>query len=328
MGSSGSEAVWMQDGSYVDLVGFDISAGSRLGVENNGSNVRILGNYVHNIAGSCSSSGGAGIDNSNYSASNDDIIGNIVGNIGPSNNGSCNTVQGIYLSNSGGITANNIVFAVSAWGIQMWHAATNATIVNNTVFNCYGGIIVGAGDSPGGVTADNTLVANNIVYKNIGYGIDEYGATGTHNRYMNNLVTGNPTEISLQNGLSATGTVTADPQFVNYQANGTGDYHLKSTSPAINAGTSTSAPATDFSGGTPTCRRSLGHRRIRVWRHRGYLALVLSLRTRAIQTESLREQQTDLYRRSVLLCGRFLHNRQVGRPSKSPRQSAGLPALR
>jgi Protein of unknown function (DUF1565) len=249
MGTSSSEAVWMQDGSYVDLVGFDISGGSRLGLENNGSNVRILGNYVHNIAGSCSSSGGAGIDNSNYSASNDDIIGNIVGNIGPSP-GSCNTVQGIYLSNSGGITANNIVFAVSAWGIQMWHAATNATIVNNTVFACYGGITVGAGDSPGGVTSDNTLVANNIVYENTGYGIYEYGATGTHNRYINNLVTGNPTEISLQNGLSATGTVTADPQFVNYQANGTGDYHLKSTSPAINAGTSTSAPVTDFSGGT------------------------------------------------------------------------------
>ena len=249
MGTSSSEAAWMQDGSYVDLVGFDISGGSRLGVENNGSNVRILGNYVHNIAGSCSSSGGAGIDNSNYSASNDDIIGNIVGNIGPSI-GSCNTVQGIYLSNSGGVTANNIVFAVSAWGIQMWHAATNATIINNTVFNCYGGIVVGAGDSPGGVTADNTLVANNIVYKNTGYGIYEYGATGTHNRYINNLVTGNPTEVALLNGLSATETVTADPQFVNYQANGTGDYHLKSTSPAINAGTSTSAPAQDFSGGT------------------------------------------------------------------------------
>ncbi len=249
MGTSSSEAAWMQDGSYVDLVGFDISGGSRLGVENNGSNVRILGNYVHNIAGSCSSSGGAGIDNSNYSASNDDIIGNIVGNVGPSP-GSCNTVQGIYLSNSGGVTANNIVFAVSAWGIQMWHAATNATIINNTVFACYGGITVGAGDSPGGVTADNTLVANNIVYKNTGYGIYEYGATGTHNRYINNLVTGNPTEIALLNGLSATETLTADPQFVNYQANGTGDYHLKSTSPAINAGTSTSAPAQDFSGGT------------------------------------------------------------------------------
>jgi uncharacterized protein DUF1565 len=249
MGTSNSEAVWMQDGSYVDLVGFDISGGSRLGIENNGSNVRILGNYVHNIAGSCSSSGGAGIDNANYSASNDDIIGNIVGNIGPSI-GSCNTVQGIYLSNYGGVTANNIVFAVSAWGIQMWHAATNATIINNTVFNCYGGIVVGAGDSPGGVTADNTLVANNIVYKNTGYGIYEYGATGTHNRYVSNLVTGNPTEVALLNGLSATAMVTADPQFVNYQANGTGDYHLKSTSPAINAGTSTSAPVTDFSGGT------------------------------------------------------------------------------
>jgi hypothetical protein len=45
---------------------------------------------------------------------------------------------------------------------------------------------------------------------------------------------------------STTGTITADPQFVNYQANGTGDYRLKSTSPAIDKGTATSAPTTDI----------------------------------------------------------------------------------
>jgi len=35
---------------------------------------------------------------------------------------------------------------------------------------------------------------------------------------------------------------------VNYQANGTGDYRLKSTSPAVNKGSATSAPALDIAG--------------------------------------------------------------------------------
>jgi hypothetical protein len=45
---------------------------------------------------------------------------------------------------------------------------------------------------------------------------------------------------------SATGTINTDPQFLNFQANGTGDYRPKSTSPAINKGTATSAPTTNI----------------------------------------------------------------------------------
>jgi hypothetical protein len=59
-------------------------------------------------------------------------------------------------------------------------------------------------------------------------------------------VYGSKSAITLAKG-SATGTVTADPQFVNYQAAGTtGDYRLKSTSPAINKGTASSAPTYDI----------------------------------------------------------------------------------
>jgi hypothetical protein len=47
---------------------------------------------------------------------------------------------------------------------------------------------------------------------------------------------------------SATGTITADPKFVSYNPTGTGDYRLQSTSPAINKGTSASAPSTDILG--------------------------------------------------------------------------------
>jgi hypothetical protein len=47
---------------------------------------------------------------------------------------------------------------------------------------------------------------------------------------------------------TASGTITADPRFVNYKADGTGDYHLTDTSAAINKGLLAYAPSTDLDG--------------------------------------------------------------------------------
>jgi hypothetical protein len=109
------------------------------------------------------------------------------------------------------------------------------------------GIVIGHGDS--GATAagsSNNYVANNIVYGNA-YGITEMGKVGTGNRYANNLVFNTGRAWLLLKG-AASGTISADPQFVSYAANGTGDYRLKSTSSAINKGTATSAPTVDILG--------------------------------------------------------------------------------
>jgi hypothetical protein len=140
----------------------------------------------------------------------------------------------------------------------LWHDATNVIIANNTVANSGIGIIVGGGDfyhcSAG---ADYTHVVNNIVYDNR-YGISEQGKTGTHNTYRNNLVYQNTNyNFSLRNGLVASGTVSADPQFVSYTRTGTPDLHLRSTSPAKGAGTTTYAPAYDIEG-TPMQPVSIG----------------------------------------------------------------------
>jgi len=40
----------------------------------------------------------------------------------------------------------------------------------------------------------------------------------------------------------------ADPLFVRYRRDGSGDYHLARGSPCIDAGTALGAPATDFDG--------------------------------------------------------------------------------
>jgi parallel beta-helix repeat protein len=166
-------------------------------------------------------------------------------------------VQGIYSSNKGGKIMNNIVYRASAYGIHLWHAATDVTIANNTVFangsaGMGGGIVIGVGDSPGGVQLKNTKVINNVVYKNPRSGIAQYcysgqSCIGSGNVTANNLVYGNGSAITMKVG-AATGTIAADPKFVGYNPAGTGDYRLQSTSPAINKGIAGSAPTVDMLG--------------------------------------------------------------------------------
>ena len=252
---SGTEFMWTNRGNYTDIVGFDISGPGRVGILNLAGYTLMQGNYVHNltVSGGCGGGGGAGINNGDYTKSDNDVIGNVVHDIGVP--GKCNTVQGIYSANLRGRVINNIVYRASSWGINLWHAANQVTIANNTVFqngagSMGGGIFFGTGDS-GGTVMSNTKVLNNIVYNNAAKGIYAYctgvsGCWGSGNAVINNLVYGNGTSITIPQGTSATGTIAADPQFVNYQANGTGNYRLKSTSPAINKGTASSAPTYDI----------------------------------------------------------------------------------
>jgi parallel beta-helix repeat protein len=251
----GTEAMWTNHGNHTDIVGFDISGSGRIGILNYASYTLVAGNHVHDLAvsGGCTGSGGAGITNANYGASDGDIIGNVVHDIGVP--GKCAGVQGIYSSNLRGRIYNNIVYRASAFGIHLWHAANNVTIGNNTVFangagNVGGGIVIGAGDSPGGVVLDNTKVVNNIVFNNPAAAIKEYcyageNCTGARNTIANNLVYGNGSAISLRRGTDA-GTIVADPQFVDFRPDGSGDYRLKETSPAINRALASMAPATDI----------------------------------------------------------------------------------
>jgi len=254
---SGAEAMWSNSGNYIEINGFDITGPGRHGILNNGSNTLMSNNNVHNLglSGGCTGGGGAGIVNANYSGSNGDVIGNVVHDIAKP--GACNGVQGIYSANKGGRILNNVVYRASSYGIHLWHAATDVLIANNTVFangssSMGGGIVIGAGDAPGGVQVKNTKVINNIVYNNPRSGIMQYcysgeSCIGSGNVTANNLVYGNGSNISLKTG-SATATVSADPKFVSYNPTGTGDYRLQSGSPAINKGTSSSAPATDILG--------------------------------------------------------------------------------
>jgi len=263
--SSGTDTVWTNSGNYVDIVGFDISGDVRIGLLNNASFARIIANNVHDIRGSCSSDGGAGIDNAEYKESDNDIIGNVVHDIG-NPDVQCYTVQGIYHSNPRGHIWNNISYRNAAWGIHLWHAAKDVVVTNNLVFhNGEGGILVGAGDAPGGVTASGITVVNNIIMDHqsswgAGLAICETGLTDATNYYVNNLIWKNRQGITLHKGLHDVNTLNADPGLVNYQPDGSGDYHLKQGSRAINSGTPHGVPTIDFDGAarSPTRQPDIG----------------------------------------------------------------------
>jgi pectate disaccharide-lyase len=252
---SGTESVWNNQADYIDIVGFDISGTGRIGVLNLASHTLIQGNHVHDmsVSGGCTSAGGAGIHNGNYNASDSAIIGNVVHDIGVP--GACAGIHGIYVTNLRSRIFNNIVYRASSWGIHLWHAADHVTIANNTVFEngsakMGGGIITGVGDRPGGKILTDTLVVNNIVYNNPAKGIAQFcypgeDCIGHGNVVANNLVYGSAMSVVMKVG-KAIGTIVDDPQFVDYQAKGGGNYRLKHGSPAIKKGLASFAPSTDI----------------------------------------------------------------------------------
>jgi parallel beta-helix repeat protein len=117
--------------------------------------------------------------------------------------------NGIILSSGArNVAINNVVWGNNG-GIRADYASVDAQILNNTTFgNADFGIRVGDGS--------RTIVRNNIAYQN---GLSLGGSSTT-----------------------ASNNLTVDPMFVN--ASG-GDFHLRSGSPAIDAGTAIASVTTD-----------------------------------------------------------------------------------
>ena len=240
----GTGIAWNSKGSYVDISGFDIAGRGRVGLQASGAHLTITNNAVHDftVTGGCNGSVGAGIRVD--SAVGDTVVSNnIVRNIGVAMIGACTSIHGIYIAGPGVVVSNNIVSGAAAVGILQYQAATGSTIVNNTMFRSKIGIWIGSSASGG---SQNNIVANNIVHDHMTYGIIEAGAVGANNRYVNNLVYASGTPMQVKGTVS--GTVSANPLFVSYLANGSGNYHLQSTSPALNKGAAGYAPATNFDG--------------------------------------------------------------------------------
>jgi hypothetical protein len=251
---SSADTIWTNSGAYVDIVGFDMSgAGTTYtGIHSQGNYARSIGNRIHDFGSTgCVSGGGIMIGGM---ASNQSAIANIIYNLGPlpPSIAGCNQIHGIYAQEYGSMVVNNLTFNIAGKGLHMWgDRATNMIVANNTSFHNQDGMVVG-NDGCCGTTFDNSVISNNILYGNVRYGIYESdtlaSALGTHNQYLNNLIYANPGGTSMIVG-SLQGTIAADPLFVNYTGDASGEYHLTAGSPAIGAGVSTDAPSTGIDGG-------------------------------------------------------------------------------
>jgi hypothetical protein len=245
-------------GQYVVIQGFDITCPSGLcygGIHSYVGHSRFLGNNIHYTPPDCNT-GGAGIQVDAFTNATDIVSdGNVVHDIWVST--SCGLTHGIYYASPGaGSIVNNVLYHNSGWGIHLYHCAKDIIIANNTVMTSgHSGILIGSYDDCGGLYGSGNIVANNIVTNSTAGCIEENNSGRTcNNTFRNNTCYSN----AGNNGISllpacgggaqstATGTLTTNPLFVNYQANGSGDYHLQAGSPSVDSGTTLNAPTWDY----------------------------------------------------------------------------------
>ncbi len=196
--------------------------------------------------------------------------------------GQCHMQHGIYITaGTNSFVQNNVVFQVYQ-GISIHVNSTiyNVAITNNTIFN--GGDPAHNDGTPfilqcqnnTGPSCDFNSFSNNIIanWQNPRWGFGCFSETsgtgtfGTHNVYLNNLTDGSCDMAANQFVTGRpVGTIIANPEFVNYTGDQTGDYHLRATSPAIHGGVAMGAPPVDSDGverpkGVPVDIGAFAHR--------------------------------------------------------------------
>lgn len=221
------------EAEYVKVVGFDITDPDiRDGMDVTASNTVIKDNRFHDIHKfEPNSNGGSGLTvyTDDYGPLENVIVTrNHVYDIGLSDDDS-QLVQGIYISIpcEGCKVVNNLVHQIADFGIHAYHNPRHWLIANNTVFENGRGILTGP---------DFTII-NNISYDNESANYDVRGDA----RIAKNLSHGSGSE-------QMPGVIVADPRFVDYQSDGSGDYHLAPDSPGLDGGTAEDAPAVDLDG--------------------------------------------------------------------------------
>jgi hypothetical protein len=288
--SKDSLAVVEIRGDHVTFQGFDVTGSGgdgTAGIHVEGSHDAVVGNHVHDLAAPChdGGNGAAGIvvggGRAGYRNHDGLVARNLVERIGSGpRDGSCRLVHGIYAAVPRVTIINNIVHHAVGDGITSWHAARELTIANNlSTANGGAGILIGSGD--GGATDaghQDTLVSNNIVYRNVLYGITESSdgehPVGPRNRYLHNLSYANRDgDTDPRSGVGGlypraieSRNLNADPLFAPQVMKGSGhEYTLEPTSPAVDAGTCAGAPHSDFDGaGRPQGRGvDIGPRELR-----------------------------------------------------------------
>jgi hypothetical protein len=263
---TGNSDVVGWNGSYVVLDGFNITDGSVSNGVNQliyitGSHNTLSRSVLHGLSPDCTSNGGGGVQVAEGSDGYNTYDANVVYGFSCSS-GTSNMIQyDAFLNETDNTSAgnatvtNNIIFNWPVTGIGMGNAGGvgNAVAANNLLIGvANAGIIYG--DGTAGVFPNN-IILNTTAGASAG-GAAYYGCCSgsVGGPVTNNEIYGNAAGNSAYDGggtFTFSGTLTANPasgMFVNYQTNGSGNYHSASGSPLVGAGTCTNAPNHDFDG--------------------------------------------------------------------------------
>ena len=151
---------------------------------------------------------------------------------------------GIVDNGSSDLTvSNSYIYSNPAGGIATSNsgAGTTGEIVNNTfIANGYGGSTANLTGAVSTGSGGSETIVNNIMTSNY-YGLNCYSCSAS---WSYNLVWGNTTDY-VNDASAASSDLSQDPLFSDTSA---GDYTLSSTSPCIDAGSSSTYAATDMHG--------------------------------------------------------------------------------
>jgi hypothetical protein len=241
-------------GSFIDIIGFDISgmaANSAQGVYlASGTNHTLFGNNIHNI-GNIVTGSSYGNDCIFVQTTNDLIDSNFMFDCGRTGGHSPTIDHGIYADGASSLTIqNNVIVDIPAgWCIQLYPGAqSNVLIINNTLNSQNSGAV---GEIVAGSPLSNSRIANNLFYAPATAAIDFSLGSFSGVTVDHNLTTGGSMGDTSPSGVTFSSNITGASTsglVVNPAIGATGDYHLVTGSPAIGAGTSSSAPSTDVEG--------------------------------------------------------------------------------
>jgi parallel beta-helix repeat protein len=201
-----------------------------------GNHIEVSGNVIRNgfMSGIYAGTSGAGPV--------DDL--RIVGNTIVDNGTHVNLDHGIYCGDCrDSLIAGNLITGNKAAGIQLYPDANGNVVTGNTIArNGRFGVIIGSESS---TTSSRNLLTDNVIAFNGETGIRAYwgGQPGSGNTVTTNLVYGNPQGnlADAGHGIAYGKNLQANPLF-------TADFHLRTASPAIDAGSRAYAPLVDLAG--------------------------------------------------------------------------------
>lgn len=270
---SGGRYGFLVAANNVDVTGFDIGNTSamasavlsitrvRSGHADVGNSLHVIGNYVHDLASSaygpegtgCPQAGAIDFNNRHGAYMTDEqAIGNLIARMGRYPFLTCHNTHGIYDNTSGAVLENNIIAQVPSAGIMVATAGCGTRVSNNTIMSAQTGIVIYGSDAatdgcaygvPGLNTVNNNIIVNMSHWKfQLGAPSSPQCTSATPNYFGNNLTDGVGKDFYSGpyscDRVSPSSIAHASPTllFSNYQPNGSGNYALKSSAPAVNSG--------------------------------------------------------------------------------------------